>query len=184
MTEVINDQMDVAALQRRIAELEAKVSAAEAAPKPPSELPKYRCIEPFHAHDVLWPADTIMEFDGTPSPNMEPLNEPARLKMIPVLAANDRRPRDQQIQEAHEALNARNRAAAEPIAPLAMPVKLDGVPIMPNHVLPGEKRRPGRPRGTLKATPPDPHSRPITPVMGTVVLEKGGSIDTGGGLSI
>ena len=181
-------------LQRQIAELTAKVAQHEADKGAllSGEAPRYRLLQPFYApDDVLYGEGTeiVLAPNVPPNEHMEPLNDAARRALIPVLQAITKKPLDQQIYDAKVLLHERDRLAAQPVqaqvdpASIVFPKKDDGVPIMPNHTLPGQRPR-GRPKKVLDAVLPDVSNRPKAPVMGTVVLQgRDGALNTGGGLS-
>lgn len=155
-------------------------------------LPQYRLLEVFYADDVLWPVDAIINFDGVPNDQMEPLNPPARAKMQVylegleegriraglakgfdmsdvVLAAMQNRPREElKI----------NVGAVE------MPHKDPDVPMMGTIVQVGQKQR-GRPKKVemVEQTAENRIAPKKPPMMGTILSQSpGGDINSGGGM--
>lgn len=187
---------NISDLQRQIEELTAKLQQVEADKQAvqSGEIPRFRLIQPFYGpDDVLYPEGTEIALANGVPPNehMEPLNDPARKALIPIIQGITKKPLDQQIYDAKVLLHERDRLAAQPApqpvavdpATIAFPKKDDGVPIMPNHILPGQRPR-GRPKKVLDAKLPEATGRPNAPIMGTVVLQgRDGAINTGGGLA-
>lgn len=144
--------------------------------EPDEELPRYRLIEDFfgpdntlhHATENGQPAE--IEFDGPPNEQMEPLNEPARVKMQAYLeelraGAIAKAEKDAEENTSAAGLMAKmlmmmqgltpvNMAAApKPIEiPMpTMPVRQDDIPIRPDIILPGErKQRNETPKHTIR----------------------------------
>lgn len=48
---------------------------------PDMETPRYRLVKPFYVDDMYIEEGRVIDFDGTPNDQMEPMNEPARVKM-------------------------------------------------------------------------------------------------------
>jgi hypothetical protein len=174
---------ETADLLARIAELEGRLKIATT-PIDPATLPRYRLVQPMYLEDdVLHEPPEEITYTGIPNAEaMEPLNESARQALIPIIAAINRKPLDQQIQEATEALHERDRAAAEPVVVYA---KADNtVPTTGDdlHLLPGQRKR-GRPKKVMDVTMPKDDGRPKPGLMGSLVMPgKDGTYVTGGGL--
>ena len=47
--------------------------------------PQYKLLKQFYADDTLFPEEAIIEFNGIPNEQMEPLNDAAREKMAAFL---------------------------------------------------------------------------------------------------
>ncbi len=167
---------------RRIEELEGRLKIATT-PVDPATLPRYRLVQSMYLEDdVLHEPGEEITYTGIPNAEaMEPLNESARQALIPIIAGINRKPLDQQIQEANEAIHARDRAAAEPV----VFAKADGtVPTTGDdlHLLPGQRKR-GRPKKVMDVRMPVEDGRPKPGLMGSIVVPgKDGTYVTGGGL--
>lgn len=159
-------------------------------------LPQYRLVEAFYADDVLWPAGSILNFDGVPNDQMEPLNEPGRraseiymagleegriragLKKNfdisdVVYAAMQNRPREEE-----------NRIH---VGAVDTPRSADTtVPMMSNIQQAGTKQR-GRPRKVelVEQLPENRVAAKKPPLMGTIISQsREGEINSGGGMNV
>ena len=157
--------------------------------EPVEELPRYRLIEDFFGPDcVLYHATeggnpTEIDFDGPPNEQMEPLNEPARVKMRAYLeelraGAIAKAEKDSEENASAASLMAKMLMMMQGLAPVnmaaapkpidipmpSMPVRQDDIPIRPDIILPGERRpRVETNKATIRAVvrdgPPKPPAK-------------------------
>lgn len=143
-----------------------------------TEIPLYRLDAPFYAEDdTLYEEGTEFRYNGVPNEYMTPLNEPARLRLEAYLPSIDRKPLDVQLAEA------KAREMAKPVAVIPQPA-MGGhdrtAPLMPDP-----KLRP-KAAASLVVDAKEPVAgvqRGAKKQFGSVIVERHGGADTGGGYS-
>lgn len=146
--------------------------------EPNTEMPLYRLLEAFYAeNDSLYEAGTEIRYEGVPNEYMQPLNEPARLRLADYLPTIDRRPRDEQIADARE------RERTRPISVIPQPTR--GGHDLSAPLMPDPHRRP-KPSASLVGDAKAPEAgdpRKTKKVFGSVIVERGGEAQSRGGYS-
>lgn len=144
-------------------------------------LPQYRLIEPLYADDQIWPAGSILNFDGGCNDQMEALNEPARIKLEAYMRGLEEGRIRAGLKKNFDMSDVvyaamQNRAVHEntdriQVGAVALPTTRDTtVPMMSNTQQPGTKQR-GRPK-KVELVPQAPEMRVAgkkAPLMGTVL---------------
>lgn len=198
---MISDKAGVSAAldpEAKIAALEAELAALKRAkiePQFDGEAPRYRLLKPFYGPDDRYydpeEGDEIIDWDGVPNEQMEPINDPAKMRMTAYLerlpagktpaladivqAAASLRPKygDEEIpleefagEVLKQALRIDRQRRGEPVEErkIVLPEKPKQVAVTGDKAM---KPRRGRPPKHLKAIPQEkPDTRPKPQVLG------------------
>lgn len=129
------------------------------------ETPQYRLVKPFYADDTYFPEGTIIEFDGTPNEQMEPLNASAMERSRAYIEKLNEGARQIGRDSRHLAdivFQEVSKRPREPAREVSLPKFVPETPPMGNLHKPGLKPVPKAPTVTVKT--PEVDKGPAKPI--------------------